>query len=44
MTLLSRLQALLHEGRLKILRDFDKAETLVRNYKISVWNSPPPIT
>jgi hypothetical protein len=28
--LVSRLQALLHEGRLKILRELDEAETLVR--------------
>ena len=30
LTLVSRLQALLHEGRLKILRALDEAETLVR--------------
>src|SRR5271166_6780922 len=30
LTLVSRLQALLHEGRLKILRELDEAETLVR--------------
>jgi hypothetical protein len=30
LTLVSRLQALLHEGRLKILRDLPEAETLVR--------------
>src|SRR5262249_49602932 len=30
LTLVSRLQALLHEGRLKILRGLDEAETLVR--------------
>ena len=28
--LVSRLQALLHEGRLKILRELDEAETLIR--------------
>ena len=30
LTLVSRLQALLHEGRLKILRELAEAETLVR--------------
>ena len=30
LTLVSRLQALLHEGRLKILRELDEAETLIR--------------
>jgi hypothetical protein len=30
LTLVSRLQALLHEGRLKILRELTEAETLVR--------------
>jgi len=30
LTLVSRLQALLHQGRLKILRELDEAETLVR--------------
>ena len=30
LTLVSRLRALLHEGRLKILRELDEAETLVR--------------
>src|SRR5499427_4921832 len=30
LTLVSRLQALLHEGRLKILRELPEAETLVR--------------
>jgi hypothetical protein len=30
LTLVSRVQALLHEGRLKILRDLSEAETLVR--------------
>ena len=30
LTLVSRLQALLHEGRLKILRELDEAETLTR--------------
>src|SRR6188472_4247262 len=30
LTLVSRLQALLHEGRLKIQRELDEAETLVR--------------
>src|ERR1700758_1843572 len=30
LNLVSRLQALLHEGRLKILRELDEAETLVR--------------
>jgi hypothetical protein len=30
LTLVSRLQALLHEGRLKILRELEEAETLVR--------------
>ena len=29
LTLVSRLQALLHEGRLKILRELDEAETLI---------------
>ena len=30
LTLVSRLQALLHEGRLKILCELDEAETLIR--------------
>ena len=30
LTLVSRLQALLHEGRLKILRELPEADTLVR--------------
>ena len=30
LTLVSRLQALLHQGRLKILRELDEAETLIR--------------
>ena len=33
LTLVSRLQALLHEGRLKILRELTEAETLVRELK-----------
>jgi hypothetical protein len=33
LTLVSRLQALLHEGRLRILRDLADAETLVRELK-----------
>src|SRR6266699_1191723 len=33
LTLVSRLQALLHEGRLKIQRELDEAETLVRELR-----------
>jgi len=33
LTLVSRLQALLHQGRLKIHRELDEAETLARELK-----------
>ena len=42
--LVSRLQALLHEGRLKIQRELSEAETLIRELRIFVLNSPLPVT
>src|SRR5882724_6119491 len=54
LTLVSRLQALLHEGRLKIHKQLSEAETLVRELQdfrveftaagmtISCWRSPSP--
>ena len=44
LTLVSRLQALLHQGRLKIHRELDEAETLARELKDFRLSIPPPVT